>query len=1101
MARDTAGPGGGRRKVVDALRDEYEAIHGSLGPEENEENPDRDLDARLRAFYGRVHSLPSDRGRSALCLSGGGIRSASFSFGALRALARAGVLHRFHYLSTVSGGGYIGSWLTAWIHRRFREERQEERDQERGSRPRARRLADLARSLASHPEDGGLGGDRPPEADAVAHIRRFTSYLSPRSGIFSLDTWTLAAVYLRNLFLNWLVVLPLLGAALLVPRLAMEAISATGRMPGEGTARLAAVLAPALVAYVGWLALVLRTVVLHAVHREASVDVGRTEDWSRGEGRWLMAGTLWAVLAALVLYGPKLLGATPSLLAAAGGVSGIATVLLKKLGDRRREAAGAVDAPARGVRMATGGAAVLTVALILIVVAWAMDHLANWARDLALLDALPVPDPAHPLATSVLVGLVALAVSAGFGALVDLNEFSLHALYRNRLVRAFLRASRNQDEYVEVRDEAFDADDDLPLARLWPAPPVSDDPEEAPHLFHVLNATLNDLGGSRPEWNERKGASFTFSPLHIGAHITGRYGEPGPFRGGYRSLRPGPDEYDPLTLGTAMSVSGAAANPNMGFHSSAAVTFLLALFNARLGWWLPAPWERDAGSRLSRSPRAVWRTWWAEALGGTRFTAPVVNVSDGGHFDNLALYEMVRRRCRFIVVLDAGQDQDDTFASLGEAIRKVRVDFGVPITMAGLDLSDGTKGRGDGGGPPGHAWHGTVHYSRVDRVPAGDGQGTVPAPDGELIYIRPAVSGDEPVDVQAYRRLNPVFPHESTVDQWFSESQFESYRSLGEHTVQHLLDYYHATKGQLRAGRRPGGEVAMPRLSPRLFCHQVAEALALMRRHKELSSHAGGVLYRQEDDRLEFLLIRSIDDQVRVLPKGYVEPWEDAATAAVREVREEAGYSLTPVQHLGVASFETKTRHVTTTYFLMEEVTEEGARPLEGFRDPVWKTLEEWETRKSEVPPDVIRVLEKARERIPTHAGGVVHRHRNDRVEFLLVRSSDGTHRVLPKGHIEPGEGAAGAAEREVREETGLRAAAVKSLGISAFEVDGAAVRVEYFLMDEDAEEGEAGPRTPGEPGRDPRWYTVEGARREEGVPPDVIRLLEQTAEALAEGA
>ena len=607
MARDTGGSGGVRRTVVDALLDEYEAIHGPLEPGASR---DRDLDARLRGFYGRVHSLPSDRGRSALCLSGGGIRSASFSFGALRALARAGVLQRFHYLSTVSGGGYIGSWLTAWIHRRFTEERDRDRKEKRASRPRARRLADLAARLAALPEDGGLGGDRPPEPDAVAHIRRFTSYLSPRSGAFSLDTWTLAAVYLRNLFLNWMVVLPLLGAALLVPRVVMEAMSATGWIAAGEAARRWAVLAPALAAYAAWLLLVLRTVVLNTVYPKAAADVGRLEDWSRGEGRWLMAGTLWALLAALVLYGPDLLRAAPALLAAAGGASGIATILLKKLGDRRGEAAGAADAPARGMRVATGGAAVLTVTLILMVVAWGMHLMADRAGGLAPVHALPVPDPAVPLAASVLVGLLALVVSAASGALVDLNEFSLHALYRNRLVRAFLRASRNEEDYAGVSDRAFDAGDDLPLATLWPDPPVSADPEDAPHLFHVLNATLNDLGGSRPEWNERKGASFTFSPLHIGAHIAGRYGEPGPFRGGYRSLRPGPDEYDPLTLGTAMSVSGAAANPNMGYHSSAAVTFLLALFNARLGWWLPAPWEEDAGSRLSRSPGPCGAPGW-----------------------------------------------------------------------------------------------------------------------------------------------------------------------------------------------------------------------------------------------------------------------------------------------------------------------------------------------------------------------------------------------------------------------------------------------------------------------------------------------------------
>jgi hypothetical protein len=174
MARDTGRPEGDRSTVVDMLREEYEAIHGPLDKEEAPwADHDEDLDALLRDFYGRVHSLPPDRARSALCLSGGGIRSASFSFGALRALARAGVLTRFHYLSTVSGGGYIGSWLTAWIHRRFSEERAEEKRENRPSRSRAQRLQSLAERLAALPEDGGVGGDRPPEPDAMAHVRPF----------------------------------------------------------------------------------------------------------------------------------------------------------------------------------------------------------------------------------------------------------------------------------------------------------------------------------------------------------------------------------------------------------------------------------------------------------------------------------------------------------------------------------------------------------------------------------------------------------------------------------------------------------------------------------------------------------------------------------------------------------------------------------------------------------------------------------------------------------------------------------------------------------------------------------------------------------------
>ncbi len=1057
-----------RRDLAEMLRDEFEAIHGAL-PEAGLDT----IDARLADLYEHVHALPPDVGRSALCLSGGGIRSAAFSFGVLRALATAGVLHRFHYLSTVSGGGYIGSWLTAWIHRHFSEAR------DSGATPsRRERLAQVSALLAEGASGRALGGEKPPEPWQVAHVRRFTNYLSPRTGAFSLDTWTLGAIYLRNLLLNWLVVLPLLGAALIAPRILVETLVATGLIPEPGLARPAAVLLPAAAAFLVWLALIARTAV-----RGSSADVGEAEDSSRREGGYLRFGVVWMLLTGLTLYGPELLHQAPSLLATAGGVSGIATLLLKKLGDRRPVRTDRVERSARLTRLATTGAAVLTIALILVVVSAVMHALVGRAH------ALWATSPATMLAITAVIALAALAISAMVVVFVDINEFSLHALYRNRLVRAFLRASRGPD--APESDTAFDEKDDLTLAQLWPSGPATGDPHDAPHLFHVLNATLNDLGGTRPEWNERKGVSFTFSPLHLGAHIAGRYGEVGGTRGGYRRLDRAAEGPDAVRLGTAMSISGAAASPNMGYHSSAAVTFLLALFNVRLGWWLRAPWDEGELTTLGRTPAKVWRAWWAEAFGGTRFTSPVLNVSDGGHFDNLGLYEMVRRRCRYIVVVDAGQDGGRTFASLGEALRKIRVDFGVPVTVNALDIEAGT-GRGKGAG---HAYHGVIHYSRVDRVPAPGGSGSAPAPDGELIYIRPFVSGDEPVDVQAYHRLNPAFPHESTTDQWFSESQFESYRSLGEHSVRHLLNYYHASKGQPRpAGGALMPSAGVPGLSPALFCHQIAEALALMRRHKELSSHAGGVVYRRAGIQVEFLLVLSTDALHRILPKGYIEPWEDAVAAAIREVREEAGYTLAPVRSLGVSSFETPTRKVTTAYFLMEEVAGEvEAAPFEHYRAPEWFTVEAAGEAKPPAPPDVIKVLARARELMLTHAGGVVYRQQDGQTEFLLVRSSKAPRYVLPKGHIDEGERAANAARREVAEEAGQNLSAGPSVGVFCFGQPDDPAIVEYFLMEcATPEDGSVG-----EPGRDPRWFTIEDATADPMVFPDVIHVLRKAATAL----
>src|SRR5215470_9186397 len=168
----------------------------------------------VKDFFQRLHR--SDVKRAALCFSGGGIRSATFVLGLLQGLAQNGLeLDRFHYVSTVSGGGYIGSWLSAWIHRQGMKRVQ----------------ADLSRSkLGSRGEqDEEKAGVKisplDPEPEPIQHLRRYSNYLSPKLGLFSADTWTLAGTFLRNLSLHWLVLIPLMIAALAVPRLAVSIAS------------------------------------------------------------------------------------------------------------------------------------------------------------------------------------------------------------------------------------------------------------------------------------------------------------------------------------------------------------------------------------------------------------------------------------------------------------------------------------------------------------------------------------------------------------------------------------------------------------------------------------------------------------------------------------------------------------------------------------------------------------------------------------------------------------------------------------------------------------------------------------------------------------
>src|SRR5262249_7005942 len=132
------------------------------------------------------------------------------------------------------------------------------------------------------------------------------------------------------------------------------------------------------------------------------------------------------------------------------------------------------------------------------------------------------------------------------------------------------------------------------------------------------------------------------------------------------------------TLGQSVSVSGAAASPNMGYHTSPVVSFLLTVFNVRLGWWFPNP--AKSGINFP-SPHFSLRYLFAELFGGANDTSKFLNISDGGHFENLATYELVRRRCRVIIISDGECDPDMTFSGLGTLIRMCDVDFGARILI------------------------------------------------------------------------------------------------------------------------------------------------------------------------------------------------------------------------------------------------------------------------------------------------------------------------------------------------------------------------------------------------------------------------------------
>jgi hypothetical protein len=376
----------------------------------------------------------------------------------------------------------------------------------------------------------------------------------------------------------------------------------------------------------------------------------------------------------------------------------------------------------------------------------------------------PWPEPA----TSLLEGIV-VAVIIGFVAskFVNINRFSLHALNRNRLIRAFLGASnpdrkRNADPFTDFAEA-----DNCPMHELWhQGRPASWQP------FHVVNMALNIVSTKNLAWQERKAESFTVSPLHAGTACKA-----------YRSSREYGHRNRGISLGTAVAISGAAASPNMGYHSSPAVTFLMALFNVRLGWWLGNPGKEGNKTYRGEGPNFAIRLLLAEAFGLTTDDNPYIYLSDGGHFENLGLYEMVRRRCRFIVLSDAGCDPDFAFEDLGNAVRKIKLDLGVTIRFDGLtELKTRSKDGGEVDPRTPYYAIGEIDYPAADRDSDRD-----KVENGVIMYLKPAYHGTEEVDIRSYATAHPDFPHQSTAEQWFSESQFESYRALGFQIMDEVL--------------------------------------------------------------------------------------------------------------------------------------------------------------------------------------------------------------------------------------------------------------------------------------------------------------------------
>jgi len=262
------------------------------------------------------------------------------------------------------------------------------------------------------------------------------------------------------------------------------------------------------------------------------------------------------------------------------------------------------------------------------------------------------------------------------------------------------------------------------------------------------NTTLNIPSSEKPALQGRGADFFIFSKYYCGAESTG-----------YQDTQ----KYDEgkTKLGTAMAISGAAASPEMGSGGSLIMSSIMTLLNIRLNQWMPNP-NRKRLPLFTIWPRYLSQEFLRQ---GTE-NEPLLNLSDGGHHENLGIYPLLKRRCKLIIASDAGADPNYQMEDFANLQRKASIDLGVTIDMDMSPLYAKRTQNPDKKNSKAYFVKGTITYA--------NGQ------TGTLLYIKTTMTGGEPEQLLGYQRQHPTFPDETTADQFFNEAQFESYRKLGE---------------------------------------------------------------------------------------------------------------------------------------------------------------------------------------------------------------------------------------------------------------------------------------------------------------------------------
>lgn len=367
----------------------------------------------------------------------------------------------------------------------------------------------------------------------------------------------------------------------------------------------------------------------------------------------------------------------------------------------------------------------------------------------------------------VILGLLAAVVVwiVALGWMVDPNAVAMHQFYKGRLVRAYLGASnvrRNRHGKKEITETV--AGDDLVLESLHNC--------DRGGPYHIINTTLNLVGGRDLATAQRSASSFTLSQGYCGS--------------GRTDYRPTTHYMSGLlSLGTAVAASGAAVSPNMGSKKpTAALAMLMTLLNVRLGYWAPTP----SGEAWRSSQPRLWPLYLLrEFFSQTNDVGTYCYLTDGGHFDNTGLYSLIERGCRYIILVDCGADpKPSCFQDLGEAIRRCRIDFGTEIDLSLDSLVNVENDRGCVFGRIRFSAHHLRALLKESEEP--EDSESVDEGTGIIIYVKPTVVPSVTADVRQYSLENNFFPQQTTANQWFDEAQFESYRRLGQFCANKIFD-------------------------------------------------------------------------------------------------------------------------------------------------------------------------------------------------------------------------------------------------------------------------------------------------------------------------